>query len=192
MKTGLLIVLISCLTYSQMFKFNVQQNIEILKPDTSRSIKEYTDLNCDKENSSCSGVTYKYDTLGRLIEKYEIESDKYNGKTLYQYNINNQLVCDIEYSEENEIQDKNTYKYDSLSRIVEYVDWSNDGKIDRKMVYNYHQDKTYTAIQYDNKNRTECVYDYMSPDEKGKYTLLKISSKNGDVKYRNRHFKYYK
>ena len=192
MRSFTAVLALSFSVYSQMFTIKVNQNVEIVRPENLQSVREYTCLECEKSDRYCTGTISAYDSLGRLVEKVEIEDDSYNGRTVYAYNKWNKLANEIEYDEKDEVQDKNTWGYDSSGRLVEYIDWSDEGTIDRRMIYTYFNDNTYKAVQYDDDNKVECVYEYLKPDERGNYTLEKIKQKNNAPKYIKKAYKYYK
>ncbi len=161
MKRAITILLFVISFSSAQIIIPIHQYTEIERPDSLKKVKYCETMYCNKNGVDCQGTKEYYDSLGRLIEKWEIDDDEMQDKYFYNYNNSNQLVEVIHLGDNGKQEDREVYKYDSLKRKTEFIDYDSRNKIDTRIVYSYNTaNDTIVVTQYDGakKFETKTVY----------------------------------
>src|SRR3989304_5258386 len=82
--------------------------------------------------------TYKYDKMENLIEsvQYYYPDSIINNKTIYEYNMYNQITKQTNYAKES-IQKTVTYEYDRKNLLTAKTEYSPGGRVSAKYRYLY-------------------------------------------------------
>lgn len=171
MKFFAAVIIISSLNVSTaQIRISINQYTELQRPDTLEKVKYCETMYCNNDGRDCQGTKEYYDSLGRLIEKWEIDDDEIAHKYFYKYNINNQLTEMIHLGDNGKQEDREVYKYDSLKRRIEFIDYDSRNKVDRRVTCSYNNtNDTMVVTQYDGAKKFELKTVYTDKSEEGHY-----------------------
>ena len=103
-------------------------------------------------------ATYKYDSMGNIIEKVH----PYSNNTTYKYDSHSNMIMKLEYDDEGKRVTKTTYKYDANDNLVMSLNYDSNDSLSTKHLYYYNSkgDMCKVATYYKgNKGDAEIISD---------------------------------
>jgi hypothetical protein len=118
-------------------------------------------------------IVQEHDKIGNMTTIEAYKNDSLSERVEYSFDLNNNMLTDIDYSADSTILEMNSYKYDNDGRLISGNCYNDKEQLTEYFIINKTNDKkTITFLRYKNKDSLDykLEYSYASDYDKSDYT----------------------